>query len=335
MKTTNRIYLLKKALSLILFLFFASFAYCTTNHNAISRAIDTTEIVHISQTKQVIRLKGSNDQNPVLLYLNGGPGDSVLDLMDKAFSELQKDFIVVLWDQRNVGKTSELKNQKIPITQELFENDTYELIQYLLQRFSKKKIVLVAHSYGTTLGFGMARNHPELLFTFVAANPLINQTESELITLNMLKEHAKKSNNKKAIKQLNNVSIPFKNGEEPYYARKWLFDFEGKVIQKDKSFRRIVLAWSASWLELFNEVIQENLFESTKKIDCPIYFIIGQNDYQTNSVLTQKYYHKLQAPQKEIYSIKNAGHHIPFENGMDFQNAVKEHVLSTIANNKN
>lgn len=326
---------MKNVLSSIVFVFFVSFGYCTTNNNGIHKAIDTTETVSIADTNQVIRIKGSNIQNPLLLYLNGGPGDSVLGQMDKMFGKLQKDFTVVLWDQRNIGKTFKLNNQKVQPTQELFKNDTYQLIQYLIQKFDKKKIVLVAHSYGTTLGFDIANHHPELLHAFVATNPLINQTESELITLRMLKDHAEKNENTKAINELSKVAIPFRNGEELYYARKWLFDFEGKSFAKKKSFKKRVLSWSLTWLELFNEACQENLFESTKKIDCPVYFIIGQNDYQTNSILTQKYFDILQAPQKEIYSIENAGHLIPFENGTEFQNAIKEYILSTIVRNKN
>lgn len=326
---------MKNILSSILFMLFVSFGYCTISNNGINRAIDTTETVSISDTNQVIRIKGSNNQNPVLLYLNGGPGDSVLGQIDKMFSELQKDFTVVLWDQRNIGKTSKLNNQKVQPTQELFKSDTYQLIQYLIQKFDKKKVILVAHSYGTTLGFDMANHHPELLHAFVATNPLINQTESELMTLRMLTDNAEKNKNTKAINELSKVTIPFKNGEELYYARKWLFDFEGKGYAKKKSFKKRVLSWSLTWLELFNEACQENLFESTKKINCPVYFIIGQNDYQTNSILTQKYFDILQAPQKELYSIENAGHLIPFENGIEFQNAIKEYILSSIAKNKN
>lgn len=317
---------MKNILSSILVMFIVSFGYCSTDNNEINKAIDTTETVNIADTNQVIRIKGSNNQNPVLLYLNGGPGDSVLDQMDNMFSELQKDFIVVLWDQRNTGRTSKLNNKKVQLTQELFKNDTYQLIQYLIQKFDKKKVVLVAHSYGTTLGFDIANNHPELLHAFVAANPLINQIESERQTLEMLKDHARKNKNTKAINELSKVTIPFNNGDELYYARKWLFDFEGKGFAKKKSFKKRVLSWSLAWLDLLNEASQENLFESTKKIDCPVYFVIGQNDYQTNSILTQKYYDELEAPQKEIYSIENAGHLIPYENRIEFQNIIKENL---------
>ncbi len=316
----------------VLLLFFVSLGYGATYNTISNNTIDTTETVRISSTSQVIRIKGNDLQNPILLYLNGGPGDSVLGQMDAMFGELQKEFTVVLWDQRNVGKTSQQRNVKVPLTQELLKNDTYILVQYLLKRFDKKKIVLVAHSYGTTLGFDMARKHPELLHAYVATNPLIHQVESERISLSMLSEHAQNNNNTKALNELSKVTIPFKTGEELYYARKWLFDFEGKRFAKKKSFKKRVLSWASTWLELFNEASLENQFEVTKKMDCPVFFIIGQKDYQTNSKLTNDYYKQLQALHKDIHSIENAGHLIPYENGKEFQKVITENMETILQN---
>ncbi|MGV3588818.1 MAG: alpha/beta fold hydrolase [Adhaeribacter sp.] len=326
---------MKKIIALILMALIGLLEYSTANTIGNTKAIDTTEMVRIANSNQVIRIKGHNSQNPILLYLNGGPGDSVLDQMDQMFSELQKDFIVILWDQRNTGKTATLNKEQVHLTQALLKNDTYQLVQYLLQKFDKQKIVLVAHSYGTTLGFDMAKNHPELLHAYVATNPLANQVESEQLTLAMLKAHAEKNKNSKSLDELAKVSIPFKTGEDLYYARKWLFDFEGKSFAKGKAFKTRVLSWSETWLELFNEAIQENLFESIKEINCPVFFMIGLKDYQTNFTLTKKYYNLLQAPQKDIYSIEKAGHLIPYENGMEFQKVITQYILATIKRNNN
>lgn len=325
---------MKRNLILSLIAVISFYSYVNAENNINTQAIDTTEVVAIANTKQVIRVKGSDLQKPILLYLNGGPGDSVLSLMDKMFGELQSEFIVVLWDQRNTGQTATLNDENIQITQELFKNDTYLLIKYLLKKFNKKKLVLAGHSYGTTLGFDIARKHPEILHGYIAINPLTNQVESERMTLAMLREYAKNKKNTKATNELSKVVIPFETAEALYYARKWLFDFEGKSFAKKKSFKKRVNSWSSNWLALFNESIQENLFESTTKIDCPVYFIIGQKDYQANFKLTKKYFSLLEAPKKDIFSIEDAGHLIPYENGIKFQNLIIENVLPTIKINK-
>ena len=40
----------------------------------------------------------------------------------------------------------------------------------------------------------------------------------------------------------------------------------------------------------------------------PIYYIVGEHDWQTPSILTQEYFTRINAPDKKIYTIPNAGH---------------------------
>ena len=299
---------------------------CALTATTNAQTIDLTETVDISGTQQVIRIKGNSDQQPVLLFLNGGPGDSVTDQIDQLFGELQKNFIVVLWDQRQTGQTAKINQTKAALSQALFEQDTYQLIQYLLQKFEREQLVLAAHSYGTSLGFAMAKNYPTLIQSFITINPMVHQVASEQMTLEMLKAQAKNRNDRKATEELSQVTIPFKTAQDLYYARKWLFDFEGKGFAKKKAFKNRVFSWSATWLPLFNEASQQNLFESTTRLGCPVLFIVGEKDFQTNTSLTQKYYDALQAPQKKIQVIENAGHLIPFEHNLLFQKIVIEYV---------
>jgi len=195
----------------VLFLTLLTFSSLWGYGQGAAEPIDTTETVRISRSQQVIRIKGANRKAPLLLFLNGGPGDSVFDQMDNLFGELQQEFVVVLWDTRKVGRTARLKNPDVPLTQALMKEDTYQLVQYLLQKFEREKLVLVAHSYGTTLGFHIAKHYPQLLHAYVATNPMVHQVESEQMTLETLKGWAQTSGDRKALEELNRVSTPFEN----------------------------------------------------------------------------------------------------------------------------
>ncbi len=307
----------------------ANITYALRATTPFIQPIDTTELVTINNSKQYIRIKGNDEEKPILLYLNGGPGDSVLKQMDRMFGKLQTEFVVVLWDQRQSGQTTKIKTKnKVLLTQELFQQDTYALVQYLLKKFKKDKLTLVGHSYGTTLGFFMAKNHPELITNFIAVNPMVHQTESERLTLKVLLEKANSDRNTKAINELTQVQIPFKNSEQLYYARKWLFDFDGKRFAKKKAFKKQVLSWAKIWLPLFKEASQDNLLVSAKKLDCPISFIIGKQDYQCNYALTEKYYNQLEAPEKQLIPLEKAGHLIPFQNNQEFQTLIIQNTVS-------
>lgn len=116
------------------------------------------DTVSVGGIKQVISYSGNKDQ-PLILFLHGGPGSSRMKQAEAFSNILQKHFLVVQWDQREAGKTLALNKSSVPITLALMENDTYELIKMLLKKFNQKKLYLVGESWGTVLGFKMAEKH--------------------------------------------------------------------------------------------------------------------------------------------------------------------------------
>ncbi|MDM9630676.1 alpha/beta fold hydrolase [Robiginitalea aurantiaca] len=329
LKKTGQIFEMKYPLFLLLFLLILPFGYGNTldrTRTADTLKLDTHEIVPISDSRQYIRIKGSVE-NPVLLFLSGGPGDTVTGSMKQMFSKLSEEFLVVLWDIRSTGETAKLGNSKPEFTQELFERDTRELTGYLLNRFGKEKLYLAGLSWGTVLGFYMVEHHPELLHAFIAVSPIIDQVRSEKMSIELLMKEAGAENNETAVSELSLVEVPFKNADQLYYSRKWIFIKEGNSLGKKKSFKKYVYNWSATWLELFNEGIQTNLFESLPAVECPVYFIVGKNDYRTLYTLAEAYYKDLKAPVKGFFLFENSGHLIPYQDRARFQKTIIDSIL--------
>jgi len=243
-----------------------------------------------------------------LLFLHGGPGNSVIHYAEKFTHKLQEHFIVVQWDQRNAGKTLALNMSPAPLTIDLFERDTHQIIDSLLKRFHQPKLYLVGHSWGTFLGFYMAKNYPELLYAYIPICPMVNQQESERIILAAMKEKASQAKNDGALRELSQVKIPFENGEQLYFHRKWVLDYMGS---KAKITKTQVQEWALMWLPLFNEASKDNLFESAPALRCPVYFFVGRKDVQTNAGITEKYYNILNAPKKQLYWFERSGHSLP------------------------
>jgi len=297
--------------------FFGSVVYAQT-------AVDTEESITVGGIRQFISIKGKDHLLPLLLFLHGGPGGSVMKYAGNFTENLQEHFIVVQWDQRETGRTLELNASPIPLSVSLFQHDTYEVIQYLLKRFRREKIYLAAHSWGTVLGFHIAGKYPELLYAYMPVGPMINQQESERIALAMLREQAAKARNEKQLEELSTVHIPFQNGEELYYHRKWLLNFAGS---RKKLSRSYVVNWSARWLKVFNDASAQNLMEDLKQVRCPVYFFAGRKDYQTNSAITEKYHEMLTAPKKGLFWFEFSAHAIPTSEPELFQQLIIENVL--------
>lgn len=292
--------------------------------------IDTTETLSMGGIKQVVTLQGEDRSKPVFLFITGGPGsEGIYDENKMYLNELKKHFVVVAWDQRNCGQTLKLNPSPVKLTVRLYENDTYELVTLLLKQYHQEKLFIMGWSWGTVLGFYMADKHPELVYAYMAVSPAVNQWESERILLKRLKEKAVQQKNSRAINELGKVKIPFEDGLQNYYDRKWLSVFNGEIIEDTTEFKKYFLE-NSEMTALFKEANSVNITVSLPKINCPVYFFVGRKDYQTNYRLSEKYYKQLKAPKKDFFWFENSGHLIPVTEPDLLQKKVISDVLPQI-----
>ena len=308
---------MKKILFIILLAAFTTAAKAKT-------AIDTTATVTIDGIKQFIAIKGADSTNPLLLFITGGPGESSIGQSDGYTGELKKHFVLVEWDQRGCGETQKLNTSPQPITLALCENDTHQLVDYLLAHFHRQKLFVMGWSWGTVLGFDMAKRYPQKLYAYFAVSPVVNQLESERMSLAMLKEKAQKSNNQPAIDELAKVKIPFENMDQVFYDRKWLFTFSGQNID-DQTLKDYFQSPEHKWIiALFNEASTQNLTKDLPAVKCPIYFFVGKTDEQTNHLISEAYFEQLKAPKKQLFLFEKSGHAIPYSEPELFQKDIIE-----------
>jgi pimeloyl-ACP methyl ester carboxylesterase len=294
-------------------------------HLSEATPIDTSQTILVGGIKQFVRIKGKDRSAPLFLFLHGGPGNSVMNYADKFCYQLEEYFVVVHWDQREAGRTKQLNRSPVPLTVDLFKEDTHQLVVALLRQFKQSKLYLAGHSWGTVLGFHIAKNYPELLYAYMPICPMINQLESERTILEKMKEKAVRTDNRVALQELSAIKIPFENGSQLYYHRKWLFEYIGSKITVSKSY---VVSWSGTWLNVFNAACEDNLFESTPSFDCPVYFFVGRNDFQTNSEITARYYRQLDAPKKELFWFERSAHSLPSTEPKLMQQIIIEKILA-------
>jgi len=293
------------------------------NRSLSQRHIDRTEILRIGEIKQYVRIKGEDDSKPLLLFLHGGPGSSLMQKNDKITGKLQQHFVVVQWDQRETGETLKLNKSSKPLSLQLFYDDTHDLIDSLLTLFRQSRLFLVGYSWGSGLGFYVADKYPELLYAYIAVSPVIHQWRSDSMSLEMLR----KDMGKNARKELAQVKIPFENAEQLYYHRKWLFRHDGQKLVSLTLRKSFVHAWAVTWFDVWSESCAVNLFESLPNIRCPVYFFTGKSDYNTNYSITSEYFNKVLAPRKDLFLFANAGHGLPETHPEAFQDILIRTIL--------
>jgi pimeloyl-ACP methyl ester carboxylesterase len=96
------------------------------------RGIDEARYVPVGGIDQYISIRGEDRDNPVILFLHGGPGDATNPWGYLAFRSWLNHFTVVQWDQRGAGRTLGRSGPSIAptITVERMTQDGVELANH-------------------------------------------------------------------------------------------------------------------------------------------------------------------------------------------------------------
>ena len=99
---------MQKTFVLILLLIFPVFLFA--KEDTCQKSVNPNKIIHeenfikINGIEQWVTIHGESTR-PVILFLHGGPGSPISPYSNALFSDWEKDFIIVQWDQRGTGKT--------------------------------------------------------------------------------------------------------------------------------------------------------------------------------------------------------------------------------------
>ena len=309
-------------------------------------SVASLEKVKIGGEEQWILMRGSNTDNPVILFLHGGPGTTEMPLILHYNSNLEKDFVVVSWDQRGAGKSYSGQIPKESATIDQFVSDTNEVVEYLKKRFKKDKIYLVGHSWGSMLGMLTVEKYPESFYAYIGTGQEADMIEGELLSYQYALKQAKVLNNQKAISELEQAGPPqngfYKDEESEQLERKWVLKFGNSVygatnynqfyktmlFSKEYTLEDIVNCFRFAYPEEFmQEYHTTNLFKEVPEVKVPVYFFLGRHDNQIPSVLAERYLNELKAPKKELVWFENSAHSPQYEEAEKFNRLIVTKVL--------
>lgn len=294
------------------------------NGKVLANSINKIEKVKIGGIEQYVLIRGENKDNPILLFLHGGPGFSHIPFARKFQSELEENFIVINWDQRGAGLS--YSNQILEETMNVkqFISDTYELIMIILKQFNKEKIYLVGHSWGSYLGILMAEKYPALFHAYIGVSQVTDVIKAGKLEYTHILNLAEKDNNQKAIKELKRIGEPIYEDMEKFKTmRKWFDYYEGgkelnltqialKGILLSPEYRIFDIIKYIKGLNFsqsnITEEVYKNLFKQITTVKVPIYFCSGVYDYSTPLELVQSYMKIVSAPAKQLYLFEESAH---------------------------
>ena len=325
---------------LIIIFLFVRYIVKKINSRTPDGGINEDMYVDINGTKQWISIYGQDINNPVLLYLHGGPGAST-STYDYAFTRKWSDaYTVVTWDQRNCGKSYSDEQNNTELTYELLMSDGIEMTRFIIDRLGKDKITILGHSWGTYLGSNLVLEYPEYYDCYIGTGQLVDLYQNEIA----FKEQAAKwVENDDKEKQLIDKLTVGDFSMDYFAARNELMEKYGYDLFADGTDYNIVTAQVFNpyysiidfWEYINSDLTAYQKFPNTNEFgkfslvgktdyQVPFYNINGDKDYQTNYLIAQEYFETINAPHKKLYIMKDTTHGLLESKSEEFSEILHE-----------
>lgn len=294
-------------------------------------SIDESRYIRAGGIDQWIQIRGDDLRNPVLLWVNGGPGASTM-VDAPAYRSWQRQFTVVMWDQRGEGKTFEKNGESGSgaMTIEQMSSDGIEVAQFLRKDLHKEKIILLGHSWGSILGIHMIKSRPDLFVAYVGTGQVTRLPRQFEAAYPLLCARAKPGS--QAEQELAALGAPpWKDAAAYDTVNKWGLAFDPPPAPPTEEDRRtwmsrprpeapayIQAGVKFSQRMLSQAMAQEDLPAFATRFAVPVIFIQGANDLVTTTSEVRAYFNQIVSRNKRFIELPGAGHDAIFRNRNQF-----------------
>lgn len=311
--------------------------------------IDRKERIALGGVQQAIHIWGSKEENPVVLFLHGGPGVPNRHGMAQNHMDLTDDFTIVAWDQRGTGG-SYFGCDPATLTLEQLISDCAELLRYLCKTLNKEKIFLLGASWGTELGTFVCQRYPELVAGYIGYGQVVNGIENEAVSYAYTLEKAKEAGNAEDIAELEKIGPPVDGQYKPVFEglmaqRRLLKKYGGHSTKSGGYFSGTVLpilkspelslrdkigtanGYKVCLSRMWPTIVHYDFLKDCGPFQMPYYIFQGRLDQNTPASLVQAFYDSIEAPDKELIWFENSAHGPMGEEPEKFKKLMREKFL--------
>ena len=300
--------------------------------------------IDLGGTKQYVEITGKSANDPILLFIHGGPGWPQTPFLRYFNADLTKKVILVSWDQRGCGLSYMKDPNASNISLKQIVADAHQLTQYLKSRYHKNKIYLAGYSWGSIVGIKLAQQYPNDYSAYLSISQAIDLNKSIQVSRKWIKDQAISAHDSatlKAIHQLETYDTSFCKGRLDCFIKQ--HDLLGKyhgAIHTKKAEDEIDKAttiyedykkydWMAGFVNTAYKVeadMFDNDIPQIKEIKIPVYFFVGRHDWTLPASITEEFCQKLKCPAKEMIWFENSGHELLEEEADLFNKKLLEKI---------
>ncbi|TVP55129.1 MAG: alpha/beta hydrolase [Halomonadaceae bacterium] len=276
--------------------------------------------VEIGGITQWLLIRGGDREAPILLWLHGGPGSAQMPI-HSVTGELERDFVVVHWDQRGAGKSNPPGFDPGSMTLEQYLCDAREVTRLLRDRVGDQPLIVLGHSWGTMLGSRLVARWPDDYAGYIGVGQQVNTLRGAALALDWLRNVAPDS-------ELVTMA-PEDFRDHALYVR-LMQSVEshggGMNVSLPSMLPRALLAPEyrlpdyRRWLDggnrgsgpMWPDYLGRDLFVEVPRMPVPMLLISGAQDINTPVALVREWFEVVEAPQGKRMVVLDDSGHAPF-----------------------
>lgn len=319
-------------------------------------AISESRFIEINGCQTFVRIRGQNLDNPIIIFVHGGPGFPLTYLSPYFQQYLENHFTFINYDQRGSGRTY-YKNEDKELSVELMIEDLHDLVTYALKRFGKSKVILMGQSWGTVLGSIYIQKFPQQVEAYIGVGQVIDFDKGKILSAQQAIQIAESKGHDYIVEEIKKGIDRFESsrsmdGLDVKNLESLILNtgqyFKGK--HQISGLKQIYLGLTSPYMnftdirwffnasntikiiDLERELINFLYFDfDINKLDLeykvPVYYIQGEKDYITPTSMVEGFFESVIAPKKKLFKIDGTGHTPFLDSPVEFSDIV-HNILS-------
>ncbi|MEX1296096.1 MAG: alpha/beta hydrolase [Candidatus Limnocylindrales bacterium] len=318
--------------------------------NVVPGSVAELTTIDVNGHDLALMIRGHDVDNPVLLFLAGGPGGSEMGSMRNHLSGLEEHLTVVTWDQRGAGTSYPELDPTDTITPEGYLDDTIVVTDYLRERFDEDRIYLLGQSWGTTLGIWAIQEAPERYHAYIGTGQMVSQRETDRIFYRDTLAWARENGDDALAEELEAIGPPpyermldyetSNSHEMSVYPYDHSVNSEGEAQMSENIIAdeytlidevHLLGAFVDTFAALYPQLQDIDFRETATEFEVPVFFAQGAHEADGRAELFAEWYSMIDAPIKELVTLETSGHRPLFEQPDEFVEFMVDTVLARTA----
>jgi pimeloyl-ACP methyl ester carboxylesterase len=289
-------------------------------------AIDETIALDINGSQQRVRLCAARTGLPPLVIVQHGPGVPVLHEVAKFQRRLglERDYLVVYWDQRGCGDASAREARRVSLARQV--EDLQAVLKWVAER-TQRRVLLFGISLGATISLLAAAREGARVKAVIANSPDLQTRAGDAAVDAFLREQVRRAGTRRLRRALTKLGPPPYLAPRAFQRRAVLLTDFGS-IERGRTFNGLLRETLVAMLRTYGvlgtvkalrnmtivqrmmlaDVAPLDLLSHPPEIAVPVHFVFGERDALTAAFMSSELPGTIGGPGTTAVRVPDAGH---------------------------